>query len=248
MNKRIQYHILNVLPKYDWKNYYIVRHGAFATNGEIKTIFSFFALLLCYDNIEYFYLFLTSSFIWSCIEGVLQIMNIRKINKMFFFDHQIPLFFSLLLQGTQEAGFVCVYGLWFADRLFTHWRLFLLSNIAIFLLVLKNGYNCKIQKHASIRCITTQNSLLCLTGTGIINIYGLFYIETYRPLLMCLCMSILGSVWTFGQVIMGLRCVETDKGLASNEERFAILSFDVFIEISCAYLPFYFIVHLFLNS
>jgi hypothetical protein len=73
---------------------------------------------------------------------------------------------------------------------------------------------------------------------------GLLFIETYRPLLMCLCMSILGSVWTIGQVLMGLRCVETDNGISSKIETFTVLSFDVFIEIACAYLPFYFIVRL----
>jgi hypothetical protein len=55
-------------------------------------------------------------------------------------------------------------------------------------------------------------------------------------------MILLGTIWTTGQVALGMRTVSLGMDQANAMETFAILSFDVLVEIACAYLPFYFIV------
>ena len=220
------------------------RHGAFATSGEVKVAFTIIAWLLCEGNAEYKKLFLVSSVIWALVEAWLQYRGTRKIASMMFWGNALPLPVSLALQGTQEAGFVVIYGIFFADRLATHWKYILYSNAGVLALIMWNGRNKKIERRASRRCITAPLPLLLLGSTIIVNIIGLIALEAERPLRMLFCMTILGAVWTLGQVIAGLRSVETDAGPGTGMETFAVLAFDVIIELACAYLPFYFLVSL----
>jgi len=197
---------------------------------------------MCDNNVEYKRLFAVSSIVWAGVEAMLQYYGTRKIQSMKFWGTNLPLPVSLALQGTQEAGFVCIYGIYFADRLATHWKYLLYSNAAVLAIILWNGRDKKIARRASRRCITAPWPLLLLGITVLFNIIGLVAIETTRPLRMLLCMSLLGAVWTAGQVASGLRGVETDSGPASPKEVLAVLGFDVLVELACAYLPFYFLV------
>ena len=233
---------LNALMNDGNKHYYIVRHGAFATSGEVKVAFTIIALLLCDKNPEYLSLFAVSSFLWASVECCLQLFGTRKIESMLFWGRTLPLPVSLALQGTQEAGFVCIYGIYFADRLTTHWKAMLYGNAAVLAIIMWNGRNKNIKRRASRRCITAPWPLALLAATCALNIAGLVYVEMERPLKMLFCMSILGGVWTAGQVASGLRGVETESGAATTGEMLAVLGFDVLIEMACAYLPFYFLV------
>ncbi len=233
---------LNALVNDKNKHYYIVRHGAFATSAEIKIVFTIIAWLLCGQDTEYLALFAVSSFLWASVEAVLQLYGTRQIVSMNFLGRPLPLPISLALQGTQEAGFVCVYGIYFADRLSTHWKSLLYSNVGVLAIILWNGRHKNIKRQASRRCITAPWPLALLAATCLLNIAGLVWVETIRPLRMLMVMSILGGVWTAGQVASGLRGVETESGPASPGEVLAVLGFDVLIELACAYLPFYFLV------
>ena len=224
-------------------HYYIIRHGSFATKGEVKLLYTFISLYMCNDNSEYNYLFLVSTTGWSLVELILQTYGTRNIKHMTFFGQPLHLSFSILLQGAQEGGFVCIYGIWFADRLATHWNYLLLSNMIILSMIVVNGYRTPIaEQNASRRCITSFYPLLALTTTSIVNVYSLLYIETARPLRMFFVMILLGAIWTSGQVALGMRTVSRGMDPSTSMETFAILSFDVLVEIACAYLPFYFIV------
>lgn len=226
-------------------HYYIVRHGAFATKGEVKLLYSIFSLYMCDGNIEYLALFAVSSILWALVELVLQLCGTRKIQPMQFLGRPLPLAASLMLQGAQEGGFVCVYGIWFGDRLFSHWNYLVSTNLFMLSLILWNGRNAKnLEQNASRRCITAFWPLFALTITGIVNVIGLLYIETDRPMRMLFVMSLLGAVWTAGQVALGMRGVMHGDKPGTALETFAVLSFDVLIEIACAYLPFYFMVKL----
>ena len=224
-------------------HYYIIRHGSFATKGEVKLLYTVIAIYMCNDNLEYNYLFLISTTGWSVVELILQLYGTRKIHYMTFFGQPLHRSFSILLQGAQEGGFVCIYGIWFADRLATHWNYMLLSNMCILSMIVVNGYRTPItEQNASRRCITSFYPLLALTTASIANIYSLLYVETERPLRMFFVMILLGTIWTTGQVALGMRTVSLGMVQANAMETFAILSFDVLVEIACAYLPFYFIV------
>ena len=76
----------------------------------MKVAFTVFAWLMCDNNVEYKRLFAVSSLIWAGVEACLQFFGTRKIQSMKFWGVTIPLPLSLMLQGTQEAGFVCIYG------------------------------------------------------------------------------------------------------------------------------------------
>ena len=224
-------------------HYYIIRNGAFATKGEIKLLYSFISIYMCQDNSEYTYLFVISTSGWTLVELVLQTYGTRKIHDMTFFGQPLHRAFSVLLQGAQEGGFVCVYGIWFADRLATHWNYLVLSNMFILSMIVVNGYRTPItEQNASRRCITSFYPLLALTTTCIANTYAILYIETDRPIRMFFVMILLGTIWTSGQVGLGMRSVSHGMEPATTMETFAILMFDVLVEIACAYLPFYFIV------
>jgi hypothetical protein len=219
------------------KKYEMIRRGTFATSAETKILFTSIALGMTYDNPGYFSLFSISSIGWAFIEGLIQLMKIRKICSMTFMGRPVPIPIGWILQGTTEAGFVVIYGIYFGDRLYTHFNLMLTSSGAICAYVISRRKSFRI---SSKRHINNMSSCVFIGLVVLVDAYCLTYIETIRPLCMLVCMVFLGCMWTFAQIVVGARGVLVDNKPTSSAEMCTVLSLDVLVEVGLAYLPFYF--------
>jgi hypothetical protein len=136
------------------KKYYILRSNTFAQSANVKILYTVFALILCYGNIEYFQLYLMSTGCWTIVEFLLQKLHIRQIgamvlktpthylndvyvekhnlNKYINKQYIIPHYLAILLQGSMECGFIMIFGLFFADRLKEQYMLMFVVLICIF--------------------------------------------------------------------------------------------------------------------
>jgi hypothetical protein len=221
-------------------DYFIVRNIGFATNGNIKLLFTLISLFICSFGIDYLNLYLISTLYWATFEFLLQLFKIRKIESMhlYIFDEivTLPIPIACLFQGSMEAGFITISALLFTRS----------SNITklIYLLwiFLHTKYLCKkniTMTGSSRRRVTSKLSIIILS---IVTIFDLIYLlPKFSEYFIN--MILIGSVWTIATYICGTRIVQ-DK----NEEKvsliqhFCVLTYDVIFEICCMYLPFFLIV------
>lgn len=72
--------------------YYIIRKGDFATDGNKKIYYSLFSICLCveeyvqYQSTDCFYIMIGSTIVWTIIESILHTTNTRVIKPMYITD------------------------------------------------------------------------------------------------------------------------------------------------------------------
>ena len=126
--------------------YYIIRRGDFATNGNTKILYTLFALALCIEeyvtrNItDCFSIMIGSTVIWTIIEFFLHSTKTRNIKPMYITNidgsnHFIHKYYGILLQGAQEGGVITTIGLYFGDRIFEPYYLYLFHGLIMFILI-----------------------------------------------------------------------------------------------------------------
>lgn len=241
------------------KQYYIIRKGDFATDGNKKIYYSIFSICLCLEeyatsrSTDCFYIMIGSTFVWTAIESVLHITNTRVMKPMYITDvykkkHLLSKPVSIFLQGFQEGGVVTTFGLYFGDRLF---EFKYLIGFHLFIAYIIRNLNSKqnISKVASKRQINNMGSI-CTMGT--ITLYNLIKLYQYpehfqRQFNMFFVMTYVCSIWTYIAYKKGFRTVETHIKSKTgtiikpgdNMDALLILGYDVIFEISLAYLTFY---------
>ena len=250
-------------------NYYIVRKGDFATDGNTKILYSIFALYISIDDyisrnsIECLKLLIYSTFLWSCVELFLHLSKTRNIKPMFISLHksrlELPQLIGIILQGFQEGGFISTLGLYYGDRInqiyyFIHMHMFILFIIC----------NISIKTNttkSSKRMVNANTSVLFISSLTAYNIHKLYYYphNIYRISCMFAVMVYVCSFWSFVAWYHNFRMVEvhTKNVLIDNEEypnnmsqeytiipatslqTFMVISYDVIFEIGIAYITFY---------
>lgn len=241
------------------KQYYIIRKGDFATDGNKKIYYSIFSICLCLEeyatsrSTDCLYIMMGSTLVWTVIECILHVTNTRVIKPMYITDmykkkHLVPKPIGIFLQGFQEGGVVTTFGLYFGDRLFEPKYLI---GFHLFIAYIIRNMNSKqnISKIASKRQINNVGSL-CTMGT--ITLYNSFKLYQHpehfqRQFNMFIVMTYVCSIWTYIAYKKGFRTVETrtqsKDGViirrGDNIDAFLILGYDVIFEISIAYLTFY---------
>lgn len=241
-------YLKTIVPYLFKKNYYILRFSNFARSGNIKLIYTIISLLMCYSSFEYFLLYCISTIIWSFIEFILQKLGIRKMSTMFLSWNNIyfnvPNPFNYLLQGSMESGFIITFGIYFSD----YPKYKFLSLLLIFLHTLFLSYNQETNIIHSKRLVNSEFPILFLLTLTFIDMYCIYISKNLRGLMILYNMILIGSIWTISHVIMKTRRVVTDRNIeCSSLEIFNILTFDVIIEMSVMYIPFYFITQYLLN-
>jgi len=233
----------SLIPFVFKKNYYILRFSSFARSGNIKLLYTFITLFLCLNNYEYYLLYLISSISWGAIEMFLQVIGVRKISSMFLTwnnkEYTIIKPFNYLLQGSMEAGFIIIFGIYFCDNP----EYLNISLLLIFFHTLILSYNQDISEIHSKRLINKEFALLFLSLITIIDIIYIYTFRDFRSIKILFNMILVGTFWTLPHVIMKTRRVITDTNI-NFLEIFIILAFDVIIEIGFMYIPFYFITKL----
>jgi len=186
--------------------YYIVRKGDFATNGNTKIIYCIFSLLLCVDDYikrnstDCFIILTGSTTIWSFIELYLHISKTRNIKPMQVTicskQIQLPQSMGIILQGFQEGGFITTLGLYYGDRI--HQTYYLIHmHIFIFIMVGHLCFKTNITK-SSKRLINTKGSVGCICIATLYNMQQTYYNPSHntRQAYMFAVMVYICSFWT----------------------------------------------------
>ena len=238
------------------KEYYIIRYGNFATNGNIKLLYGMLSVCLSVEDYvsrgshDCIKILLGSTTIWTIVELYLHMSGTRVIKPMKIRIQEItytaPLWSSLLVQGLQEGGLITTLGLYFGDRINDP-----ISIIVFHVFLLFSIINVCAQKNlpkSSKRMVNTNASLGFI---GSITLYDLYVmtildrVEYNRQLNMFLVMIYFSAWWTCATWWVGSRGVEVidpkkrNKVLTSSMYTFSVLFYDVVFEIGFAYLIFY---------
>ena len=230
----------------------MTRNTVFSRSAFNKILYTIISLYITsFPNWDYLKIYCVSTFIWSFVEYLLQKYKVRKISPMMLGNMIIPKPYSLLLQGSQEAGFLCVYSLYFTDQylweahsvLFLVWTLMAIyaHTIASQIFVFDT-----IKDMHSKRLVNDTRSIIVLGSVCLVDLYYLNYVEFWRPFKFLMIMSALGATWTSAQFSMKARnIVGKDGAFISFREKMIVLAYDVFIEIAMAYMPFYILYGMF---
>ena len=248
--------------------YYIIRHGDFATNGNKKILYSLFSLYLSLDDyfhneysLDCFKIMIGSTFVWTLIELFLNKTNTRVIKPMYLYGFRgkiipIPKYWGIFLQGFQEGGVVTTFGLYFGDRLHSHYYLGYF-HLFIFYIVINMIFKKPIINDTttlfpieSRRQVNTVSSLMIMSIITAFNCIMLYLYPTHamRQFSMFFAMVYVCSIWTMIAYYKNFRNVEVymknslgnyKKKKPSLRDAFFILGYDVLFEIGIAYLTFY---------
>lgn len=200
------------------KQYYIIRKGDFATNGNTKIIYCIFSAILCVDDYitrnsyDCFFILGGSTLIWSCIEFYLHISKTRVIKPMniSFNNKQLQLstHIGVLLQGFQEGGFITTLGLYYGDRI--QEPLYLVHmHIFIFVIISQMFFKTNVSK-SSKRQVNTVSSVSYISTVTLYNIHHYWYYPEHqlRQTYMFATMIYICSIWTFFTWFFNFRQVE----------------------------------------
>ena len=248
--------------------YYIIRHGDFATNGNKKILYSLFSLYLSLDDyyhnhysLDCFTIMIGSTLVWTLIELFLNKTKTRVIKPMYLYGFRgkiitIPKYWGIFLQGFQEGGVVTTFGLYFGDRLYStyylgYFHLFIFY-IVINMIFKKTIMN-KRTKPFLIESRRQVNTVSSLTIMSIISAFNCLMLYLYpmhamRQFTMFFAMVYVCSIWTIIAYYKNFRNVEVytknslgyyKKKNPSLRDAFFVLGYDVLFEIGMAYLTFY---------
>ena len=238
----------------------MIRGSDFGTNFEVKLFMSIAAILICLydwkkkDRLDYFYVFITGTIIWSTVELILQFTGTRIIPNKLLFGIPIPLILSIPLQGISEGAAIAIYGLFGADNLideetrtqtliifaalmgglFTYWIFTSGPNFAYVGLFVPSR-----RDMFTVAAVVFLGAMLAIDG------YLFIKAESgikKRAFYLTIVMIIFAAIWTLAEWIAGGRWIETGVypllRRATPLIEFGALAWDVIVEISLAYVPY----------
>ena len=253
----------------------MIRGGFFGYEFGLKLIIAIFAVFLCYYDwrtnnrrLDYFWVFLTGTIIWSIAELLLQLLGTRVLQEKYLFGIDITnyLWLTIPLQAMSEGAFVAVFGVFVGDRLMLEEKRkeglsILIAYISVryiifYIVLFSMGYNYANVKIGdpnipSRRDMFTLGSIIFLSILIAPGIY--WFIKTdqtsrKRGLYMFYVMIFTITIWTILEWLTGQRWIEigihNPDGTYSNLQRapplieFLALAYDVIVEIVLAYVPF----------
>ncbi len=240
----------------------MVRDAAFGSNFNTKLVISLITIgLVLYDRRtrkrwDTFWVFLTATVIWTLVELSLQLRGTRELPERILLGQELPLPVSAVIQGMSEAAFIAVLGLFVGDRILRRstrtqaWIGFgLMCVFVAFLVLLQSAGNAgSAETVASRRAMLTGSSVLFLVIVVGFNVWFWWRRPQFRrrTAYMALVMLIFATVWTAASVLVGSRWVDVESTEmlgafrpASQIVSLATLAYDVVLEITLAYLPFF---------
>lgn len=258
-----------------FESIFMIRGGFFGYDFSIKLIITLFAISLCYydwrkneKRLDYFWVFLIGTLIWSLAEFLLQLVGIRELQEKYLFGINITSWFWLTipLQGMSEGAFVAVLSLFVGDRVLNKEKrkegLFVFLGYIIirygitYSILFSIGYNFLDVNVGDLdvpsrRDIFTIPSVIYLAVFITPFIY--WFIRTNkqsrkRANFMFSIMFINISLWTILEWLTGQRWIEV--GIKTSEGTYLYLTrapplievlalaYDVIIEIVLMYMPF----------
>lgn len=255
-----------------FESIFMIRGGAFGEDFTGKLIWSIIALIACfYDwkmkgkRLDYFWVFLIGTLIWSTTELILQLIGTRVMQRKFLFGFEITswLWLTIPLQGISEGALPALIALFFGDRIMneeTRKRWIIIFIIFMVLAQLPSGiyfygihFN-DVNVGGDVPSRRNMFTLMAIIYLSILIAPAIYWIITTdseprkRGIYMFILLLINTIYWTFWQCITGQRWIEVGivnaDGTFSNLRRapplieFTALAYDVVIEIVLAYMPF----------
>ncbi|MBD3337611.1 MAG: hypothetical protein GF353_00790 [Candidatus Lokiarchaeota archaeon] len=264
------------------ENVYMVRGGIgvgpFNTDFNVKLIFAIAtACMVIYDwkknnRLDYFWVSIFGTLIWTVAETFLQLRGYREFQKNYIFGLPLPGFIAIPLQGLVEGGFIAVTCLfitdWIRQKQTRHLAIIIYGILmgVMFIGSFVNGiqtpnYGGNVPSRRNMTAITPLIFLGILTYANL----AFFVIHprpqwegrkigTYlrikptrgdriRGYYMFVLMLIFGTVWTVGEYLAGTRWIEVGSEGSTRHAPILIeilaFAFDIIIEITVAYIPFY---------
>jgi len=238
---------------------YMIRGGAYGSNFTIQFFGSIGAFLLCVidwrfrHRKDYFWVFLTGTIIWTLLELILQLTNVRVMETKYLFGLPIPLPVSLILQGMAEGAFLGIIGLFIGDLMMsenTRKRgVIVLSALLVVIAILS-----LVQWHPtaniggdvpSRRDMFNLEPVIFFSMLIIIDLLWLWRTDSaarLRAAWMFLILIVYGAVWTIFEVIANNRWIEvgtlSNLSLAPPLVEFGAFTYDLVVEFGLASLPF----------
>jgi len=240
---------------------WMIRGGSFGFDFNVKLALTIVAILLClYDwkrnkRWDYFWVFLIGALIWSLTEVFNQLSGQRHMPDAYLFGFQLPLYISIPLQGTSEAAFVAVLGLFIADHLFDK-RKWIGGMIGILIILTPTALNLIINGIQipdvgnplipSRRQMFTPAATIFLAVMVIIAVVWLWKTTPEfrkRGYLLFISMLIIAVIFTILEWVGGTRWIEMGPVggpwiRAPPPIEFGALTYDIVVEIAAAYMPF----------
>ena len=243
----------------DWfdNGVYMVRDAGFGRDFTPKVWVTLIALALVAWDVrrqrrwDYAWVFLIGSVIWALAEVFLSVQGIRDMPERVLFGSPMPMWASYVLQGTSEAAFVAVLGLFVGDRLLVRatrsraMGFFVAITALTVAAVWRAGRLVERGEVASRRDLLAPTALIALPVVTLVTVWFIWKRVPWRPraLAMAAVMLLFATLWTIAQVAAGGRWVEVGTATggyaaAAPLVSFAGLAFDVVVEIVIAYVPF----------
>jgi len=236
--------------------YYIIRHGNFATNGNIKLLYGSLSLLLgvadymSRGSSDCLVILVGSTTIWSGVESYLHVSGTRIIKPMKLIvtghTYTTPLWASVIVQGLQEGGLITTLGLYFGDRIWDPLSIIMFHVFLLFSII--NVCSQTNLPKSSKRMVNTNASVGFIGLVTTYDLYVMAYADTtllYRQISMLLVMIYFSAWWTCATWWVGSRGIEVKDPnvnlIETNPSNitFLVLAYDVVFEIGFAYLLFY---------
>jgi cobalamin synthase len=247
---------------------FMIRDGDFGSNYDFKLIGALIGALLAfyywfrYRKLDYFWVYAIGFLVWFGVEWFLQLMGIRDIKDAYLFGCPISSFAQALLRGGFEGALIAVMGVFFADGLMSKGKERWAFGIA-FLIVLAGIANQSLMQAQPLKDaggeVLSRRDML--NPIGLFLLFGALAITLWwaktkaapparkRALYMYLVMVGIALVWNIAEFIANTRWIESgtfaNPGRAAPAIEFLALTFDTFIEIGMAYMPFIVFAYLF---
>jgi cobalamin synthase len=247
---------------------FMIRDGDFGSDYNFKLIGALIGALLAlyywvrHKKLDYVWVYAIGFLVWFGVEWFLQLMGIRDIKDAYLFGSPISSFVQALLRGGFEGALIAVMGIFFADGLMSKGKERWAFGVA-FLIVLTGIATQSLMQALPLKDaggeVLSRRDML--NPIGLFLLFGALAITLWwaktkatplarkRALYMYLVMVSIALVWNIAEFTANTRWIET--GTFANPERatpaieFIAISFDTFIEIGMAYMPFLVFAYLF---
>jgi hypothetical protein len=247
---------------------FMIRDGNFGSNYDFKLFGTLIGAILAfyywarYKKLDYVWVCTIGFLMWFGVEWFLQFMGIRDIQDAYLFGIPINSFVQALLRGGFEGALIAVMGVFFADGLMSkgkeRWAFGVALTIVLLSIVAQSLMQAIPIKKAGGEVLSRRDML---NPIGLLLLFAalaftLWWAKTKatplarkRALYMYLVMAGIGLVWNIAEFTANTRWIETGTFEGTMRAALAIeflaLSFDVFIEIAMAYMPFLVLPYLF---
>lgn len=253
-----------------FESVFLIRGGSFGNDWGAKLIVAIIGIIGCiYDyktndkRLDYFWVFITGTIVWSAVELSLQLSGGRVLQEKYFFGIVVTeyLWFTIPVQAMCEAGTIGVMGVFYGDRILNKETrrsgiiVFALILVYVTIVTLSNGINYNnIDVGGNVPSRRIMFTIGGTIATALIIAPTVYWLYTTDPesrkrgLYMIYVMLVWSIVWNIGQWLAGERWIEVGvqnpDGSYSNLRRadpmleFWAMVYDTIFDITLVYSPF----------